>query len=57
MGLALDEPETNEKPVPVNGLDVLISEEIKAIAERTVVDYIKSPMGEMFDIDTGLSGC
>ena len=57
MGLALDEPEDNEMPTRVNGLDVLISEEVTGFADRSLVDYINSPYGEGFMINTGYKDC
>lgn len=55
--MALDEPQENEKTTPINGLDVLISDDIKMFADRGLIDYIKSPYGEGFDIDAGYGSC
>jgi hypothetical protein len=57
LGLALDEPETNEKPVSVNGIDILVEEQLKGFADITFVDFISSPYGETFTVDTGLGEC
>lgn len=57
MGLALDEPDTNEKAVPVNGLDVLIADELRQFTEESVVDFISSPHGAMFTVESGYSNC
>jgi Fe-S cluster assembly iron-binding protein IscA len=48
LGLALDEPEENEKPVQINGLDVLISDEVKPFTDGNTLDYVKYPDGEGF---------
>ena len=50
MGLALDEPNENEDTIQVNGIDVLISDEVKPTANVNKLDYIKSPHGEGFVI-------
>jgi Fe-S cluster assembly iron-binding protein IscA len=56
--LVLDEPRENEASIPVNGIDVLIDEDIKAYADRTTIDYLKTPYGEGFAVDlAGGSGC
>ncbi len=57
LGLALDEPEENEKTVPVNGIDVLISENIKRYVEKNTIDYIDSPYGGGFSIGRAGSSC
>ena len=57
MGLALDEPEKNEIPSRVNGIDVLISEEVSSYADGKSVDYIKLPWGGRFTIRGGFSSC
>ena len=51
MGLALDEPKENENTVNVNGIDVLIAEEVKPTASSNKIDYVKSPEGEGFIIE------
>ena len=45
MGLALDEPSGDEVPVQVNGLDVLIEEKVKSMADKSTVDYVSAPDG------------
>lgn len=50
MGLALDEPKENEETININGIDVLISEDVKPVASDNRVDYITSPEGEGFII-------
>ncbi len=51
--MALDEPEANEATIPVNGLDVLMSDVVQDLAGQTVIDYIVEPYGEGFIIDDG----
>jgi len=59
LGLALDEPNENEDTIQVNGIDVLISDDVKPAASENKIDYIKSPEGEGFIIapKSGESGC
>jgi hypothetical protein len=56
LGLALDEPYGDEKPTQVNGLDFLISDEVKMFADRSSLDYMSSPY-EGFIIRPGYSSC
>ena len=53
--MALDEPEENEQPVQVNGIDVLIADFVRPFVDDTKVDYIKQPNNEGFII-TGDGG-
>lgn len=55
--MALDEPEADEATVPVNGLDVLISDSVKELAGNTVIDYVVESYGEGFTIDDGRGRC
>ncbi len=61
LGLALDELKENEKTTQVNGIDVLISDEVKLYSDGNMIDYIKSAEGEGFVINnpeqTGCAGC
>ena len=50
LGMALDEPRGNEEAIQVNGIDVLISSEVKPAADVHKIDYVKSPRGEGFII-------
>jgi len=50
LGLALDEPNGNEETTHINGIDVLISDEVKPFADGNKIDYVKSPGGEGFVI-------
>jgi Fe-S cluster assembly iron-binding protein IscA len=51
LGLALDEPKENENTIDVNGIDVLISEEVKPTASLNRIDYVQSREGEGFIIE------
>ena len=53
MGLALDEPKEDEKPVQVNGLDVLIAERDNVFIDDAVLDYVVQAHGEGFVIGGG----
>ena len=58
MGLVLDEPMKNEIPNQINGIDVLIEEEVKDYANKSVVDYVKTPYGENFIVElAGSKAC
>jgi Fe-S cluster assembly iron-binding protein IscA len=50
LGLALDEPKENEDIIQVNGIKLLISDEVKPIANLNKIDYISSAHGEGFII-------
>ena len=50
MGLALDEPNENEDTTHINGIDVLISNAIKAFTDGNTIDYVNLPDGEGFII-------
>jgi Fe-S cluster assembly iron-binding protein IscA len=51
MGMALDEPQENEQPVTVNGIEVLMADFARPYAEGVVVDYVTNPYSEGFIID------
>lgn len=48
--MALDEPMENEQPIMVNGIEVLMEDEIKTYAEGSTLDYINTVYGEGFMI-------
>ena len=52
MGLALDELKENENTIQVNGIDVLISDAIKPFADANTIDYVSSPYGEGFVMES-----
>ena len=55
--MALDEPEENEQPVQVNGIDVLIADFARPLVEDTTVDYITQGNGGGFTITGGEGSC
>lgn len=57
MGLALDEPNDNENSTQVNGIDVLIADQVRPFVEGNKIDYINSVQGEGFIISSGRSCC
>ena len=61
LGLALDELKENEETTQVNGIDLLISDEVKPYSDGSTINYIQSTDGEGFVIDqpgqTGCTGC
>ncbi len=58
MGLALDELKEKEETTRINGIDVLISDEVKPLSEGNTIDYIKSTDGEGFVVGKpGKKGC
>lgn len=57
MGLALDEPNENEAAIEINGIDVLISSEVRSFTDGNKLDYVTSPYGEGFSISGGASCC
>jgi Fe-S cluster assembly iron-binding protein IscA len=50
LGLALDEPNENEKTIQVNSIDVSISDVVKVFVDGSTIDYVNSPYGEGFII-------
>ncbi len=57
MGLALEEPNGNEVATPINGIDVLISDEVKSLTENSTVDYLNGPNKEGFTIGVAGQSC
>ncbi len=56
--MALDEPQDDETITSINGIDVIISEEIQRYAERTTIDYVSGPYRKGFIIGvSGHAGC
>ena len=56
MGMALDEPEEDEQPMQINGVDVLIAEFAKPLVDGTTVDYVNQSYGEGFVINRAGGG-
>jgi Fe-S cluster assembly iron-binding protein IscA len=48
--MALEEPKENEKTVIVNGIDLLIWDEIKPYTDKSTIDYIDDPEKSGFTI-------
>jgi Fe-S cluster assembly iron-binding protein IscA len=46
LGLALEEPKGDEDIIQVNSIKLLISDEVKPIANMNKIDYMNSPYGE-----------
>jgi Fe-S cluster assembly iron-binding protein IscA len=46
LGVSLDEAEANEVTVKIDGIDVLISEEVKRYAEVTTINVFLNNTGE-----------
>jgi Fe-S cluster assembly iron-binding protein IscA len=58
LGLALDELKENEVTTQINGIDVLISDQVKPYSDGNKIDYVRSANGEGFVIDNpGQSDC
>jgi Fe-S cluster assembly iron-binding protein IscA len=57
MGLALDEPEKDEQPVLINGINVLVEDLVRPFAENAIVDYVKDQYQEGFLIKTDGDCC
>lgn len=48
MGVALDEPREEEQTVPADGLDILVSDEVKPYASGNILDWVQAFGGEGF---------
>ena len=48
--MTLDEPQINETAVKVDGIDILISDEARSLAEESTIDYESGPNGGCFTI-------
>jgi Fe-S cluster assembly iron-binding protein IscA len=57
MGMALDEPKEDEKPVDVNGIGVLIADFARPFTDGTTIDYVIRPDGEGFMINGPGDSC
>jgi Fe-S cluster assembly iron-binding protein IscA len=55
LGLALEKPKKDEKPAKIDGLDLLVSDMVKNIADGSLVDYVSSIYGEQFIIRANYS--
>jgi Fe-S cluster assembly iron-binding protein IscA len=57
LGLTLDEPKENEKPVQVNGIDILVEDRLDPFIKGTTIDYVKNWYSEGFRISKSGSAC
>ena len=57
MGMALDEPRENEKPIQINGVGVLISEFGISNMDDTTIDYVTKTPNEGFTITGSGKSC
>jgi Fe-S cluster assembly iron-binding protein IscA len=48
--MTLDEPKTDEIATSIDGIDVLISDEARSLAETSTIDYESGTYGEGFTI-------
>jgi Fe-S cluster assembly iron-binding protein IscA len=55
--VALDEPKQNEKPVSIDGVEILIAEAIRPFVEGAKVDYGKSWFKEGFIVSSAGLTC
>jgi Fe-S cluster assembly iron-binding protein IscA len=56
--MALDEPKDGEVASQVNGVNVLIADEVKGYADNRTIDYVNEPYREGFTIDASEpAGC
>jgi Fe-S cluster assembly iron-binding protein IscA len=55
--LALDEPTANEAATPIDGIDVLISEELKSFVDKGTIDYKTEAWRKGFTIKSGGQSC
>ena len=57
LGLTLDEPKKNENQIQTNGIDFLVTDDVKDYAERSTIDYINEGYQESFTIGVGKNKC
>ena len=50
MGLALDEPQENEKTNDINGIKILIAGDVLDQADGKTLDYVNTPNGDGFTV-------
>ena len=55
--MALDEPDVDETPVTVNGIEVLVSEPVQPYVTGTVIDYVNEDYGEGFVLKGRKNSC
>ena len=57
IGMALDEPLVDEKPVQVNDIGFLIADEAEPWVDEMTIDYVKDPYREGFTIKGPAEDC
>ena len=59
MGLALDEPNDTEESVTINGLEILMNDQVAPYTAQQTVDYVDTRQGKGFLIRRGggAAGC
>jgi len=58
LGVALDEPGQNEKPVVIDGVDILVAEHIRPYVDGARIDYGKRWFrGEGFTVSASELSC
>jgi Fe-S cluster assembly iron-binding protein IscA len=57
LGMALDEPSENEQTVEVDGIDVLITDDVKPYASGNVLDWVDAYGDEGFTLQPESGSC
>jgi Fe-S cluster assembly iron-binding protein IscA len=57
LGVALDEPQKDEKPVDIDGVKLLISDVIRPFVDGAKIDYGRSMFSKGFTVSTTGSTC
>jgi Fe-S cluster assembly iron-binding protein IscA len=57
LGVALDEPHKDEKPVEIDGIKILISDVIKPFVDGVKIDYGRGLFSKGFTASTTGLGC
>jgi len=57
LGVALDEPHKDEKPVEIDGIKILISDVIKSFVDGVKIDYGRGLFSKGFTASTTGLGC
>ena len=57
LGVALDEPREDEQPFKVDGIDVLIGDDVKPYASGNVLDWVQAYGGEGFVLQPESGSC
>ena len=55
--MALDEPREGEQPFKVDGIDVLIGDDVKPYASGNVLDWVQAYGGEGFILQPESGSC